>query len=216
MSDIQQEIPQTEKAPGITTIVAPKKKKDVGGLGLYMKNIISKRVVVPFISVGLNIREILEKKLISSLEGRCIEEGFVQKKSVRVVNYSSGIIQGNNVVFDVVLECLICNPAEGHRFKAKVVNVTKAGLRCEANVVDSPVDVFVARDHHYNNAYFNGLQKDDSIEIRVLAQRFELNDSRISVIAEVIIPKTKAKKEKKDELEKPKKTRSKKPILILE
>lgn len=194
------------------TVPKVKKQKDAGGLGLYMKNIITKKIVVPFTSVGLNIREVLEKKLITNLEGRCIEEGFVQKKSVRILNYSSGIIQGNNVLFDVILECLICNPSEGHRFKTKVVNVTKAGLRCEANVTDSPVDVFIARDHNYNNEYFNSLQKDDIVEVRVLAQRFEINDSRISVIADLIVPKV--KKERK--VTKGKKEPKKAPLLILE
>lgn len=188
--------------------IKQKTGSDKGGLGLFMKNIITKKVTIPFNVVGLNIREILETKLKQGLEGRCIEEGFVQKKSIRVVNYSSGIIQGTNVLFDVVLECLICNPPEGQRFKTKVINVTKAGLRCEANMDDSPVDVFIARDHNFNNEYFNQLKKDDIVEIRVLAQRFEINDHRISVIAELILPKEKKMK--------PKITKAKKPLLIIE
>lgn len=166
-----------------------KRQENTGGLGLFMKNVITKKVVLPFTSVGLNIRQLLEEQLKTNLEGKCIEEGFIQKKSVRILNYSSGVVNGNNVLFDVVVECYVCNPVEGHKFKARVLNVTKAGLRCDANMDESPVDVFVARDHNFNNTYFNGIQKDDIIDVRIIAQRYEMNDPRISVIAEVMQPK---------------------------
>ena len=178
---------QQNKTKNIT--MSSKQRKRKSGLGLYMKNIITKKVVIPFTIVGLNIRELLEKKLKNDLEGKCIEEGYIQKKSIRIINYSSGVIKGNNVVFDVMIECLICNLSEGHKFKVKVMNVTKAGLRCEALEDISPVDVFIARDHNYNNKYFNSIKKEDIIQVRVLAQRYELNDEKISVIAELITPK---------------------------
>jgi len=49
--------------------------------------------------------------------------------------------------------------------------------------------IFIARDHHFQNAYFNNINESDIIHIRVIGQRYELNDKFISVIAEIIVPK---------------------------
>ena len=67
-----------------------------------------------------------------------------------------------------------------------IKNITKAGLRCELNEDISPLVIFVARDHHYNNEEFNNLNENDMINIRIIGQRFELNDSYICVISEFL------------------------------
>ena len=54
----------------------------------------------------------------------------------------------------------------------------------------SPVVVYVSRDHHYNNKYFNTVNENDEITVRVIGQRYELNDEQVSVIGEIVEPKT--------------------------
>jgi hypothetical protein len=49
----------------------------------------------------------------------------------------------------------------------------------------SPINVFIARDHHYNIPYFSQLANDDVVMVRVIGQRFELNDSAVFIIAEL-------------------------------
>ena len=51
---------------------------------------------------------------------------------------------------------------------------------------------------HYNNKYFNTVKENDEITIRVIGQRYELNDEQVSVIGEIIEPK--ADKFKPDKL----------------
>ena len=70
-------------------------------------------------------------------------------------------------------------------------NITKAGIRADIETPDnkSPVIIFIARDHHYNSDYFSSIKENDNIKIRVIGQRFELNDKYISIIAELIQPK---------------------------
>jgi hypothetical protein len=66
-------------------------------------------------------------------------------------------------------------------------NITKAGIRAEsANDVPSPIIVFLAKDHHFNLAQFAEVQEGDKINVRVIGQRFELNDKYISIIAELV------------------------------
>ena len=166
-----------------------RKKKHSKKLGIYMNTLITKNINVPFNSVGKNIKQILEKILINKYEGKCIEEGFIKPGSSKILTYSSGYIEGSNIKFEVVFECLVCCPVEGMHIKCIAKNITKAGIRAETGEEISPVVIFIARDHHHNSNYFSKIKDGDEINIRVVGQRFELNDKYISIISELIEPK---------------------------
>jgi DNA-directed RNA polymerase subunit E'/Rpb7 len=143
-------------------------------------------------AVGSGLKEKLEKKLRSMIEGKCISEGFVKPRSIKVLTYSSGkIYDGNKIHFETTFEVKICLPVEGMLMECVAKNITKAGIRSEvvSDESESPVVIFVARDHHYSSDYFSSIKENDSIKIRVIGQRFELNDKYISIIAELIEPK---------------------------
>jgi DNA-directed RNA polymerase subunit E'/Rpb7 len=173
---------------------------------LYVLSVITRKVAIPYQSVGSNLKQLIQQKLVSQLEGKCTIEGYVRSNSIRVLTYSSGILKANNVIFDVALECLLCTPVEGLIINTRVVNITKAGLRCDIVGDESPLDIFVARDHHFTNKDFSKINEGDSISVKVLGQRYEINDPKISVIAEL----TKPPKEKRV------KKLSKKPLLVIE
>ena len=161
-------------------------KKRKRGLGIYMQNILYKQVVLPFNNIGINSAELIREMLIKNNEGKCIEEGFVKNNSIRLLKFSAGELKGRNIIFTASFECLICNPVEGQRFKCVVKNITKAGIRAETSEKPSPIVVFIARDHHHNNASFSKLKEGDEINVRVIGTRYELNDQYISVIAEYV------------------------------
>ena len=165
------------------------KHKSKKGVGIYMKNVITRKIYLPFTSIGENIKENIEEFLRLQIEGKCIDEGYIRSNSIKIVSYSAGVVRGNNVIFDVLLECLVCRPVEGMRFLAIVKNVTKAGVRAEINETKSPVVVFIARDHHYKSKDFAILKEGDSINVRVIGIRYELNDEYISIIGELVTKK---------------------------
>jgi DNA-directed RNA polymerase subunit E'/Rpb7 len=162
------------------------------GLGIYILHVIHRKVAMPFTKVGSNIKELIQKKIAYEIEGKCAVEGYIKKDSVRVISYSSGILVSSEVLFDVVLECLVCNPVEGMNMRVFVENITKAGIRASTGE-NSPVDVFIARDHHFNSKIFSKVQVGDEIKVRVIGQRYEINDDKISVIAELVSFETKTK-----------------------
>ena len=66
-------------------------------------------------------------------------------------------------------------------------NITKAGIRAESDTdVPSPIVVFIAKDHHYSAPHFAEVKEGDKLTVRVIGQRFELNDKYISIIGELI------------------------------
>ena len=153
---------------------------------IYSLSIINKRVVLKIINIGNNITQTLEKVIAAQIEGNCIVEGFVKPASVRVISYSSGIIKGSDILFEVVFECLVCSPVEGMIIRCIAKNITKAGIKCEINELPSPMIIFVARDHHFKSETFSNVKENDLILVKVIGQRYELNDKYVSVIAELM------------------------------
>ena len=163
-----------------------RKNAVAGKMSLYIKNVISKKLSVPIKYVGTNIAEILEQILSSNFEGKCCIEGYVKRGSIKIITFSSGNILGNCVIFTVVFEYLVCNPPQGMRISCAVKNITNAGILAQVDDSEySPLNIFIARDHHYNIPYFSELKEKDIIMIRVIGQRFELNDPFVSVIGEL-------------------------------
>jgi len=156
-------------------------------LYIYSKSILTRNITLPITVIGRNIKETIENVIYSHYEGRCLVEGYIKPKSSKIITFSSGVISGDQISFEVVFECMICNPVEGMNIMCKVKNITKAGIRAESAVENpSPIVVFVARDHHFNNNKFINIHEDDIIQIRVIGQRFELNDNYISIIGELM------------------------------
>merc|ERR1711991_990894 len=132
-------------------------------------------------------------------EGKCISEGFVKNGTIKIINYSSGVIKAEKVVSRVNVECDVCKPVEGMIMKTKITNITKAGIKCvwEDKKI-SPVIIFIARDHNHKNKYFHEVEKDfeknpkqkNNIKVKVIGIRYELNDEKISVLAELVKPKS--------------------------
>ena len=159
---------------------------------IYSDALLTHVLEIPMNVVGSGIKDKLEKKLRATIEGKCISEGYIKPNSVKVLTYSSGkIYDGNKIHFETTFECNICLPVEGMIMNCVAKNITKAGIRAdiESPDGDSPVVIFIARDHHYNSDYFSSVKENDKIKIRVIGQRFELNDKYISIIAELIQPK---------------------------
>ena len=149
---------------------------------------ITKSIMLPITAIGKNLQEVIEENIKSSFGGKCVVEGYIKSNSSKIITYSSGIIErGNGISFEVVFECDVCFPVEGMLIQCVAKNITKAGIRAEsANDVPSPIIVFLAKDHHFNLAQFAEVQEGDKINVRVIGQRFELNDKYISIIAELV------------------------------
>ena len=164
------------------------KRKEAKLTTIYSRCLITRNIVLPITNIGKNIKEVIEENIKSNFEGKCLVEGFIKPNSAKIITYSSGIIyRGSSVSFEVIFECEVCFPVEGMLVSCVAKNITKAGIRAEsATEVPSPVVVFIAKDHHYNVSHFNDVKEGDKINVRVIGQRFELNDKFVSIIGELV------------------------------
>jgi DNA-directed RNA polymerase subunit E'/Rpb7 len=191
------------------------KRREVKITSNYSRCLITKNISIPITVIGKNIQYTLEQDIKNKYEGKCLVEGYVKKDSTKIITHSSGLInRGIMISFQVAFECEVCFPVEGMLIKCVATDVTKAGIRGEsAHDVPSPIIVFVARDHYCQPGmnYFSDVKKGDKFTARVIGQRFELNDKYVSVIAELVKPKTENEFGKNDYAKE-----STKPRLVIE
>jgi len=129
-----------------------------------------------------------------NIEGKCIVEGYVKPQSTKIVEYSSGKIIGKNIVFNVVFESFVCNPLENSIITCQAKVITQAGIKAISPEEITPIVVYISRDHHNSNQYFNSIKENDMINIRIISKRYELNDKVVSIIGELVENKEKIKK----------------------
>ena len=96
---------------------------------------LSRKTSIPLIYIGDNIKSILTTKLLQDLEGKCTIEGYVIPSSINVLSYSSGTIDGADVIFHVVFECNIIHPVEGMLISCEVENITKFPFGPDHNII---------------------------------------------------------------------------------
>lgn len=174
------------------------KRKDSRLDSIYSKCLITKSIILEMKYIGKQLKGVIEKKIKSNIEGKCIVEGFVKFDSVKIISYSSGVVTSEKIRFDVAIECEVCSPVEGMLINCVARNITKAGIRADsADESPSPIICFIARDHHSSMSNFNAINEGDTFLVRVLGQRFELNDKQISIIGELVLEKDKDKDGKK-------------------
>ena len=161
---------------------------------IYSMSQIVKKIKLHITLINKNISQTIEKKIGSMVEGKCIVEGYVKPKSVKIISFTSGVVMSDCVLYDVVFQCDICYPVAGMLINCTAINITKAGIRAESqNETPSPFVVYISRDQYFENTYFNSIKEKDALIVRIIAQRFELNDTFISIIAEVVAPKKQRK-----------------------
>ncbi len=156
--------------------------------GVFSPAILTQKVMLSITEVGKTVKQNLERDISYRVTGKCIAEGIVKPNSVRIINYSSGSVRGDRVEFQVMFECMVCNPVEGMLIECTTKTITKAGIHAE--VVDEdgnvPVTVFIARDHHFTDKNFANVVENDKLVANVIGSRFELNDPYICVIAKLL------------------------------
>lgn len=164
------------------------KRKEIKLSSIYTKCMINRTITLPITAIGKNLKSTIETNIASNFEGKCVVEGFVKPNSCKLITYSSGLIQkGDHISFEIVFECDVCFPVENMLISCVAKNITKAGIRAESSTeTPSPIVVFIAKDHNYDNPMFGDIKEGDEFTTRVIGQRFELNDKYISIIGELV------------------------------
>ena len=127
-----------------------------------------------------NIHVSLLAQLRMKYEGICIPEGFVQRRSITIVEHSLGrvnLIKGG-LEYTVKFQADICMPHHDQVFRATVTLRSKIGLHAELQ----PMKVLLPRDLHLGNTEFEDIKEQQEIEFKVVGSRFQQGDDSIVVL----------------------------------
>ena len=157
---------------------------------LFQERQIHRIITIPFLEISRtkNIQKILTCELSDRLDGKCSNEGYICPNSIQLIRHSCGTLAGANITFDVDLKCLICLPNEQTKIICVAKTITQAGIRGVAKGLNtgtvSPIEVFISRDMNMKNAkLFNEVREGYSLCVEIIARRFVLNDSHVTIIA---------------------------------
>ena len=163
-------------------------QKEPKHFGVYMKSILERKVCLDITEIGKNIKNNLEIKLEQVLGGKCVNEGYIKQKSVKIINYSAGNVNSSLIEFTVIFDAMVCLPVDGMRIKCICKTITKAGIH--AQVIDDnkniPVTMFIARDHHHLDSKFSEIKEGNELTAMVIGIRYELDDEFICTIGRLV------------------------------
>ena len=130
-----------------------------------------------------NIHASLLAQLRHKFEGTCVGEGYINQRSIQVVEHSLGrinLIKGG-VDYVVKFQADICMPHPGQVFRSKVAMKSKIGIHADM----PPVKALLPRDLHIGNGDFEDVEEGQEIEFEVVGSRFQQGDDSIVVLAKL-------------------------------
>lgn len=151
---------------------------------LFERRSMTKKVHIHSKFLQRNMQASILAQLKMNFEGRCSAEGFIQRNSITIVNYSLGrtnYIKGG-VDYDVQFQADVCMPHAGQIFKAPVTVRSKVGIHAET----PPIKILIPRDLHIGNADFENVNVDDTVEFEVIGCKFKQQDRDIIVVAKLL------------------------------
>jgi DNA-directed RNA polymerase subunit E'/Rpb7 len=151
---------------------------------LFERRDLKKKVHIHSKFLQRNMQASILAQLKMNFEGRCSSEGFIQRNSVTILNYSLGrtnYIKGG-VDYDVDFQADVCLPHPGQIFKAPIKLRSKVGIHAET----PPIKILIPRDLHLGNSDFDSAQVDEEIEFEVIGAQFKQQDADIIIVGRLI------------------------------
>ena len=131
-----------------------------------------------------NIQASLLAQLRMKYEGICVAEGYIQRRSITVVEHSLGRINyiKGGLDYTVKFQADICMPHPGQVFRMPVVLKSKLGIHAES----TPIKALLPRDLHIGIADFENVSEKEEIEFEVVGARFQQGDETIVVLGKLL------------------------------
>ena len=130
-----------------------------------------------------NIQASLVAQLRMKYEGICLSEGYVQPKSITVIEHSLGRVNyiKGGLEYTVKFQADLCMPHPGQVFRMPVVLKSKLGLHAES----TPIKALLPRDLHIGITDFEEVNEKEEIEYEVVGARFQQGDESIVVLGKL-------------------------------
>ena len=168
-------------------------ERAAGASAMFFDCVFPFRVRLHMREVGRNVRQVVEERARSLLEGVCSENGYVRPGTLRMIDMARGELTGADMCryagFDCRFRAEMYNPPPRTRHSAYVRSVNSFGALLEAGYWDDAsgalvpvIEVVVVRDPTISNneVAVEGLRPGDEVTVEIVSARFELRDTRLT------------------------------------
>lgn len=152
-----------------------------------------------------DIEERLLQTLRKNLEGTCSRFGYIMPGSLQIVKRSAGIFMkqhfNGHIRFELVCKARVCNPAQGAVYRAVVRQKNALGIQAESMLYEEdedgagdanvPVlDIIIPRKSAgiHSDIDLDLVEVGSTLHVQVLGKRFQLHDSKISIVGRAVEP----------------------------
>ena len=149
--------------------------------------------------LDVNIEKTLMTKLKKRYEGVCSRFGYIKPDTLQILHRSLGSFMkphfNGHTRFEVLLMGEVCNPTQGMVVTAKVRGKNNLGILAESSVArggslpDLPLlDIIVPRRSAgiASEVDLDTVAVGEEVYVEVLGKRYQLNDSKISIIGRIV------------------------------
>jgi len=150
---------------------------------LFERRVLVRNIHIDAKFLQRNIDASLLAQLRMKYEGVCVAEGYVQRRSITIVEHSLGrtnLIKGG-LDYTVKFQADMCMPHPGQVFRVPVTLKSKIGIHAEV----TPIKALLPRDLHIGNTDFEQVKDGEEIEFEVVGARFQQGDDSIVVLGKM-------------------------------
>lgn len=157
-------------------------------------------VQVPPTELLDDFNTVILSKLTKTYEGVCSRYGFIKSGSIEIVKRTPGKLMKQHfngyIQFNVLCKAEVCNPGKDTVVEAKVVNKNALGILAESYIDGGSVpvlDIIVPKKTAgiVSEVDVDNVSIGDNIFVMIIGKRFQLNDTKISIIGRIVRdPKT--------------------------
>lgn len=166
---------------------------------------LSEKINIKPNELNKNINETIFYKLKTQNEGLCINEGYIIKNSIEIINKSMGhILNLNNksyIQYDINYKALLLSPKENDIINCYIDNINKLGIVAYVKMTEllssininidetndtfnnSPVVIIIPEINIDDITKYNN---NDNINVKINALRIKYNSDKIQLIATLI------------------------------
>lgn len=150
------------------------------------------------IELDSKYQERIYEKLRAIYEGTCTKYGYIKPNSIEIVKRSCGNCMKQHfngaIRFDVICRAEVCNPAQGSIVKAIIKNKNQLGILAESKMDnDVPIlDIIIPIKSAgiISETNLEDLSIGDTISVEVMGKKYQMKDTKISIIGRVILEKS--------------------------
>ena len=132
------------------------------------------------------IDTILLEKIKKNIGNKCIQLGYVDKDSIKLIKRTVGSINAahfnGTVHYNVLISLNICIPKINDIIEAKVVGKNQAGILCQVH----PLQIMLSPENQGDSQMYESVEKEDYIKIRILRYKIMRDYDHIRILGKFV------------------------------